>query len=119
MRRPARRLQPRKCPLIRRRVTAGSVSQLVSRTSCCTSEKLLSTGLPSGLPLDKLVPPILRACNCRRVRLQASALPRRERLLQQAVNLVEFCRCSRTNRREAAHGFASFSAPSFILPTLR
>src|SRR5262249_28500049 len=43
--------------------------------------------------------------------LQASALPRWQRLLQQAVNLVEFCGGGGTNRRGAAHGFPSSSAP--------
>ena len=68
MRRSARRLPPRKCPLIRRRVTAGSVSELVSRTICCTSEKMVSTGLSSGLPFGKLVQRIPRARSWRRVR---------------------------------------------------
>jgi hypothetical protein len=43
--------------------------------------------------------------------LQAPALPRLERLLQQAMNLVEFCGRGGTNRRGAAHGVSSFSAP--------
>ena len=61
MRRSGRRLQLCKCLLILPRMTAGSVLELVSRTICCTSEKMVSTGLSSGLPLGKLVQRIPRA----------------------------------------------------------
>ena len=68
MQRLARRLQPCKWPLILPCVTAGSVSELVSRTICWTSEKMVSTGLSSGLPLGKVVQRIRKPRMSRRVR---------------------------------------------------
>jgi hypothetical protein len=44
---------------------------------------------------------------------QAAALPRLQRLLQQAMKLLEFRRRGRTNGQGAGHGLSSSSAPLF------
>jgi hypothetical protein len=55
-------------------------------------------------------------CVARRVKqngFHASALPRLQRLLQQAMKPVEFLCRGRTNRQGAGHGLSSSSAPLF------